>query len=100
MVGPDTEGARLVGGTTAAATLHQRELWAGNREQWTSWLDADHPIRWAWSTWKQRREKYEALIAEPRHAHLRVLRLRRPAQASGVAEWVSTSAQPGAGPLS
>jgi adenylate kinase family enzyme len=91
---------RRVIGRSIARAIDQRELWAGNREQWTSWLDADHPIRWAWSTWKQRRERYAALIAEPRNAHLRVLRLRRPAQAAGVAEWVSTSMHAGDGTVS
>ena len=62
-----------------------KELWSGNREDWRRWLDADHPIRWAWDTWEQRRERYAALIAEPRHAHLKVLRLRHPREACGVA---------------
>ena len=63
-----------------------KELWSGNRENWRTWLDAGHPMRWAWDTWKQRRERYEALIAEPRHAHLQVLRLRHPREANDVAK--------------
>jgi adenylate kinase family enzyme len=68
-----------------------KELWAGNREDWRRWLDADHPIRWAWDTWKQRRERYEELIAEPRNAHLKVLRLRRPREAAGVVGWLGSA---------
>ena len=67
-----------------------KELWSGNRENWRSWLDADHPIRWAWDTWKSRRERYEAMLAEPDHAHLRVLRLRHPREAKGVAGWLES----------
>ena len=62
-----------------------KELWSGNRENWRSWFDADHPMRWAWDTWKQRRERYETLVADPANAHLTVLRLRHPREASGVA---------------
>ena len=74
--------------------LDSKPLWSGNREDWRRWLDADHPIRWAWSTWKQRRERYEALVAEPRNAHLRVLRLRHPRDASGAAAWLAGATGP------
>jgi len=72
-----------------------QELWSGNREDWRAWLDADHPIRWAWSTWKQRRARYEALVADPRNAHLKVLRLRHPREAGGVIPWLAPTASPG-----
>jgi adenylate kinase family enzyme len=62
-----------------------KALWSGNREDWRTWLDADHPMRWAWSTWKLRRERYEALVADPTNSHLTVLRLRHPREASRVA---------------
>ncbi len=68
-----------------------KELWSGNREDWRAWLDPDHPIRWAWSTWRERRERYEALVAEPRNAHLKVLRLRRPGEAAGVVGWLGSA---------
>jgi adenylate kinase family enzyme len=37
------------------------ELWNGNRERWSALLTADHPIRWAWRTYHERRRRYEAL---------------------------------------
>ena len=63
-----------------------RELWAGtgNRESWRLWLDAGHPIRWAWDTWKERRAETEAQVASPEAAHLRVFRLRRPRDAEAM----------------
>jgi adenylate kinase family enzyme len=76
---------RRVIGRSLARALDQRELWAGNTERWRDWFHASHPIRWAWSTWKDRRARYEALLADPRNAHLAVMRLRHPREASGVA---------------
>jgi adenylate kinase family enzyme len=38
------------------------ELWNGNRERWNALLDRDHPIRWAWRTFHERRQRYEELF--------------------------------------
>jgi adenylate kinase family enzyme len=46
------------------------ELWNGNRERWSALLTADHPIRWAWRTYHDRRQRYEALL-DPRWVRLR-----------------------------
>jgi adenylate kinase family enzyme len=64
------------------------ELWpgTGNRERWGFLLQASHPIRWAWSTWRHRRIATEQRLAEPELSHLVVLRLRRPQEARGVVE--------------
>ncbi len=60
------------------------ELWAGNREVWHRIFRPSHPILWAWNTWRRRRTEIEQLLAQPDNAHLTVLRLRRPCEASGV----------------
>ena len=64
------------------------ELWpgTGNRERWTAWFRASHPIRWAWSTWSRRRVQYEAMIADPALSHLNVIRLRHPREAISVTD--------------
>jgi adenylate kinase family enzyme len=64
------------------------ELWpgTGNRERWHFLLQASHPIRWAWSTWRRRREETEARLRHPELAHLVVLRLRHPREVRGVVE--------------
>jgi adenylate kinase family enzyme len=69
-----------------ARALDGRELWpgTGNRETWRRWLDADHPIRWAWDSWARNREKYGRLIETGQTAHMTVLRLRHPREAAGV----------------
>jgi len=63
--------------------LSRQELWNGNREDWRNWWRASHPIRWAWSQWRGRRASLEATLAEGRHAHLRLWRLRHPREAPG-----------------
>jgi adenylate kinase family enzyme len=75
------------------------ELWpgTGNRETFRQWFaDKDHPIRWAWRTHAMRRKQYEALTAQPDHAHLDVLRLRHPRDADGVVRDLSRQIASGA----
>jgi len=67
--------------------LDANELWpgTGNRERFVQWFtDKDHPIRWAWRTHASRRARYEALLADPANAHLKVLRLRHPREAKDI----------------
>ena len=58
----------------------RREIWpgTGNREAFRQWLDADHPVRWAWRTYHQQRRVYVALLEDPGLAHLERHRLRHP----------------------
>jgi adenylate kinase family enzyme len=70
----------------------QKELWAGNREDWRKWLRASHPIRWAWSTWKGRRLRFQGLLEGAQYRHLRVLRLRKPCDTASVVNQLKTTA--------
>jgi adenylate kinase family enzyme len=65
-----------------ARAFDQKELWAGNKEDWRRWLRPSHPIRWAWSTWRGRRLRFESLLNTPQYQHLVVLRLRTPRNAT------------------
>ena len=58
----------------------QREIWpgTGNREAFRQWLDADHPVRWAWRSYPEQQRTYAALLADPALAHLERHRLRHP----------------------
>ena len=40
----------------------RRPLWNGNREQFRTWLQADHPIRWAWNTYESREREFERMM--------------------------------------
>jgi len=86
---------RRVIARSLARAWDRRELWpgTGNREQWSTWLRADHPIRWAWSTWSNLRAQYEAAVTEDVYAHLTVLRLRHPREASDAVERLAGSIQ-------
>jgi len=68
--------------------LQGRELWSGtgNVERIGRWLDPEHPIRWAWSTFERRRARYEALFEALDRSGPRPHRLTRPGQAKTVAE--------------
>jgi len=72
----------------------KKELWAGtgNREDWRRWLRPSHPIRWAWSTWRERRLRFEQLLNGAEYRHLVVLRLRAPSQAAKVIDLLRMSA--------
>lgn len=73
-----------------------RELWAGtgNREEFRRWLDKDHPIRWAWDTYRTRRAAYEGLMADPATGHLVKHRLRKPREAAPLMDRLAAEALP------
>jgi adenylate kinase family enzyme len=48
-----------------------KDVFPGCREHWWRMAGAEHPIRWAWSTYHRRQRNYETLIHEPAFAHLR-----------------------------
>jgi adenylate kinase family enzyme len=75
---------RRVIARSVSRAVNGRELWNGNFEDWRKWLRASHPIRWAWDTWAANRTRNEAEIADPANGHLRVFRLRKPAEARGL----------------
>ena len=75
-----------------ARAFDQKELWAGNREDWRRWLRPSHPIRWAWSTWRVRRLRFEELLNSAEYRHLVVLRLRTPCDAAKVVDQLKMSA--------
>lgn len=69
---------------SVSRALTRRELWNGNRESFAQWLEADHPVRWAWSQYARKREKTLERIG--RHPGLVVVRLDSP---GAVRRWVS-----------
>lgn len=76
---------------SVARALDQKELWAGNREDWRRWFHASHPIQWAWRTWRERRSRFEYLLNSTQYGHLVVLRLRRPREAASVLDQLNGS---------
>lgn len=77
---------RRVIARSVARAIDRRELWNGNRESVRDWVDPEHPIRWAWSQHRPRRELIAHRLADPGSAHLHVVHLRTPAEA---AQWLA-----------
>ncbi|MBP7650599.1 MAG: hypothetical protein KA085_09265 [Phenylobacterium sp.] len=75
----------------------REEIWAGsgNRETFAQWRDPDHPVLWAWRTFHRRRARYEEAFANPRLAHLAVMRLRHPREAEPLVQRLGREAVPG-----
>jgi hypothetical protein len=67
--------------------IDRKELWpgTGNRENVRMWLEKDHPIRWAWDTFEQRRSEYEQGFADPENKTAKLIRLRDPRDARDIA---------------
>ena len=59
----------------------RQELWNGNRERFREWINPEHPIWWAWRTYRERRAQHERLI----DSHWIRLRSRR-----DVAAWLDS----------
>ena len=77
---------------SVARAFDQTELWAGNREDWRRWLQPSHPIRWAWSTWRDRRARFAELLNGAQYRHLAVLRLQTPRAAVEVIDQLKMGA--------
>jgi adenylate kinase family enzyme len=73
------------------------ELWpgTGNRETFARWLDREHPIRWAWDTYAERKVRYGAMMTDPALAHLERVRVTRPWEAAAVIEHLTHACHPG-----
>jgi adenylate kinase family enzyme len=84
---PRTTTVRRAALRTAGRLVTRVELWNGNREELRTVLRSSHPIRWTWETHARHRAAYEQRIADPRWAHLTVVRLRTPAE---VREWLAS----------
>ena len=57
-----------------------REPIPGNRERLRNFIQPWHPIRWSWSNHARFREREQTWLADPRWAHLNVVRLRSRAE--------------------
>lgn len=69
---------RVVWRTVRRAATRQ-ELWNGNRERLRdvlSWEPERSIVRWSWTRHTAYRERYQAAMRDPAHAHLSFVRLR------------------------
>ncbi len=67
---------------TSRRVISREELWSGNVERLSEQLwSRDSIFLWLLKTHGKHRRLYPALLREPAHAHLRVVRLRSPREA-------------------
>jgi len=71
--------------------LDRRGALAGHREQFSRWLDREHPIRWAWDTYAERTTRYAAMLDDPALAHLTRIRVQRTTEAAALLERLGSS---------
>jgi adenylate kinase family enzyme len=85
---------RRVIGRSFARAWSKRELWpgTGNREEFRRWLDKEHPIRWAWDTFEQRREGFSGLFERLQDRPIRLHRLRIPREARALVDQLAGEA--------
>ncbi|MFJ9550220.1 P-loop NTPase family protein [Streptomyces erythrochromogenes] len=68
-------------------TVTREVLFGGNRETWADWLSREHPARWAWSQYRERRRDIASLVRDPRFAPLETLRFAHPRE---TADWLAS----------
>ncbi|MBS0361929.1 MAG: hypothetical protein JSR98_11140 [Proteobacteria bacterium] len=87
--------SRVIRRSFARAVTHS-ELWpgTGNYEEFRRWLDKEHPIRWAWDTYRHRRAALGALFDHASTAHLERHRVRRPREAAPLMDRLAAQALP------
>ena len=77
--------------------LTAEELWpgTGNRETFGRWLDREHPIRWAWDTYADRRRRYDEMFSDPALGHIARHRLTRTGDVAPLVERLVREARDG-----
>jgi adenylate kinase family enzyme len=70
---------------------HSKEiLWNTNRETWRgAFFSRDSLFIWAFKSYPKHRKQYPLLVADPRYAHLQVIRLRTPRQTTAWLTWLA-----------
>jgi adenylate kinase family enzyme len=69
---PKSVVMRQVFWRSLSRAVTKKPMWNGNKEHFREWVRADHPIRWAWSTYERRQREYAiAAKADPRWVRLR-----------------------------
>ena len=73
---PRTLTVRQVAVRTLRRMSRREVVWFGHRERVGNLLAADHLLWWTWTTTPGRRVVIKRRLADPRWAHLEVVRLR------------------------
>ena len=76
---------------TLKRSITREELWAGNRERFSTHLFSDDSLfLYALRNYRRRRREYPEMLARPEYAHIGLVHLRRPHAAR---HWLDSLAQ-------
>jgi adenylate kinase family enzyme len=64
-----------------ARAWDKEPMFNGNTENFSAWIDPEHPIQWSLRAYGARREDMLTRFADPAYAHVRKVRLDTPAAA-------------------
>ena len=73
---------RRVLARSAARAITGRPIFNGNTETFRAWLSPEHPVQWAVTNYRRRREQMWQGFTEARFGHLRRVRICRPQAAA------------------
>ena len=80
---------------TIARAITREPMWGGCVESWRmAFFSTDSILVWCLQTYWKRRRNYPSVLAQPEHAHLRVVRLRTRREADRWLESLGTSSPP------
>jgi hypothetical protein len=91
---PKGQIMRQVIGRSLQRAFSGRDVFPGCRETVGQLFGAEHPIRYAFTTYTRRREQVTARLADPAHAHLRLHHCRRRADVTAALERLARSGPP------
>lgn len=72
---------------TIRRLLTREKLWNGNQERWRMLFSKDSILLWVIQTHHRNALRYPQLLAQPEHAHLKLVRLRTPRETM---QWLET----------
>lgn len=76
---------------TLLIELSRRPIGAHHPSGLSIWRDAEHPLRWAWTSHRSRRQEGLALTARPDLAHTQLIHFTHPTQAK---RWLTQLRRP------
>jgi adenylate kinase family enzyme len=87
---------RVVMRRVISRSLHESLGWTPapphRDRRWRAWLNPEHPVRWAWSTWSDRRREVADLRDQTMRGRAAVVSLSTP---RGAAAWLDQRIHPG-----
>ena len=62
--------------------ISSEPIFNDNIETFRAWFDSEHPVQWAWTQYRPRRDDMRHRFADPRYSHVRRVRIADPRTAA------------------